>query len=171
MELTTARLRLVPLNTSFFDSTKEYTTDPENTRFMVHLPKASDREVMEFLRCCENEWSKIRPSFYEFAVLYQNQHIGSASLYFNSDGSGAELGYIFHRNYHGCGFATECAERLVSLCREIGVGRVTAHCDSENTPSAKVLSKIGMRLNGISYGRRNRINNGIRYENSYELLL
>lgn len=171
MILTTERLKLVPLNTHFFESTKKYTTDHENTRFMVHMPKADDTEVMEFLKYCEDEWNKEKPSFFEFAVIYNNIHIGSVSVYFSPDQLSAELGYIFDRDSHGNGFATECAQRLITLCREMGVKRMTAHCDSENIASARVLHKIGMSLTETKYGRKNRIDSGISFENSYELIL
>lgn len=61
-------------------------------------------------------------------------------------GCEAEIGYILDPAYAGRGFATEIArELLVMAFGDLGLRRVTAGCYADNTPSVRVLEKIGMR--------------------------
>ncbi|MBQ8523535.1 MAG: GNAT family N-acetyltransferase [Clostridia bacterium] len=165
----TERLTLVPLGTQFIDSTFRYATDPANTGFMVHMPKASREEVSEFLEYAENEWNKETPSFYEFAVLFDNDHIGSVSVYFNDSFDSGEIGYIIDKNYHNRGFAYESAKSVIDMCATNGIKSFTAHCDSENFASIRVLEKLGMEFVSSKFGRKNRSSDEIRTENSYKL--
>jgi RimJ/RimL family protein N-acetyltransferase len=58
----------------------------------------------------------------------------------------AELGYMFHPDWHGHGYATEAAAALVGLAfGKLGVHRVMAHLDARNVRSARVLERLGMR--------------------------
>lgn len=167
----TERLILLPLDTSYFASTYSYSTDLENTRFMVHMPKANKAEVMEFLSYTEAEWQKVKPAFYEYAVTYEGVHIGAVSVYFNSEFTHGEIGYIIDKHYHGNGFAHESAKAVIDMCVAMGVRSFTAHCDSENFPSIRVLEKLGMHFVSCRSGRKNRSSDEMRNENSYKLNL
>jgi RimJ/RimL family protein N-acetyltransferase len=58
----------------------------------------------------------------------------------------AEVGYIFHPDAHGQGLATQATGAMVDLgFRALGVHRVSAHLDSRNTRSARLLERLGMR--------------------------
>jgi len=61
--------------------------------------------------------------------------------------------YIFYSidvAYRNRGFATQCAERLLSYAfDEAGVPYVNGGCDKENIASYKVMVKIGMREDGF----------------------
>jgi ribosomal-protein-alanine N-acetyltransferase len=62
------------------------------------------------------------------------------------DEHGAEIGYVLARAYWGCGLAAEAARAVFAAIREIdGIYRVWAVCDIDNTASARVLEKIGLR--------------------------
>ena len=61
----------------------------------------------------------------------------------------AMLGYAYDRSVWGMGYATEAALAMLELAFDVlGVRRVWASCDSVNTGSARVLEKVGMRLEG-----------------------
>ncbi|HEY1826366.1 MAG TPA: GNAT family N-acetyltransferase [Acidimicrobiales bacterium] len=58
----------------------------------------------------------------------------------------AELGYVFHPEWHGHGYATEAAAALVDLAfRSLRVHRVFAHIDARNERSALLLERLGLR--------------------------
>lgn len=58
----------------------------------------------------------------------------------------AEIGYIFHPDSHGHGFATEAARALLDLGFEgAGMHRIYARCDARNTPSWRLMERLGMR--------------------------
>ncbi|EWT03629.1 acetyltransferase [Intrasporangium oryzae NRRL B-24470] len=59
------------------------------------------------------------------------------------------IGYAFHPDVHGRGFASEAASELLALAfRELGLRRVRADAFADNVASNRVLAKIGMRLEG-----------------------
>jgi ribosomal-protein-alanine N-acetyltransferase len=56
-----------------------------------------------------------------------------------------ELGYGVHPDYRNRGYATEATQALVAWALgQPTVRRVIAKCDPANTPSVRVLEKIGM---------------------------
>jgi RimJ/RimL family protein N-acetyltransferase len=58
----------------------------------------------------------------------------------------AEIGFTLARRYHGQGYAGEAVERLLAhLLGERRLHRVRANCDVENTASARLLERVGMR--------------------------
>lgn len=86
------------------------------------------------------------------------------------DGAAGELGWVFHRDYWGQGFATEAARALVAYCvRELKLRRLIAHCDAENAASYHVMEKLGMTRAGVSHSRKNRASNETRTEYLYEM--
>jgi RimJ/RimL family protein N-acetyltransferase len=58
-----------------------------------------------------------------------------------------EVGYVFHPDSHGRGFATEAVRRLVELAFDgAGAHRVYARADPRNEASTRLLTRLGMRL-------------------------
>ena len=73
--------------------------------------------------------------------------IGEVSLIWRSvpDLQG-EVGYIFHPDAHGRGFASEAARALVAFGFEVmGLHRIYARCDARNRASERVMQRLGMR--------------------------
>jgi RimJ/RimL family protein N-acetyltransferase len=57
-----------------------------------------------------------------------------------------EIGYIFHPDHGGHGYATEAAAAMVRLGFDgLGLHRVYGRIDARNTASARVLERLGMR--------------------------
>jgi RimJ/RimL family protein N-acetyltransferase len=65
-----------------------------------------------------------------------------------ADGSGqVEVGYAFHPDVAGRGFATEAARALLDLAfGRYGFHRAFARIDEQNTASVRVAQRLGMRL-------------------------
>ena len=64
----------------------------------------------------------------------------------NQEHQQAELGYVFHPDFQGQGFAREAAAAMLGLgFREFGFQRIYARCDARNTASYKVMERLGMR--------------------------
>ncbi len=169
IKIVTERLVLAPLGVDYLDSVNEYALDYENTKYMCHFPKRTTDETLSFLQDVELEWKKDSPSYYEFAILYDNNHIGSVSIYFEA-GVG-ELGWIIKRKHWGNGFATEAAKGLVEYFSKQGCRCFVAHCDTANVASFKVMEKLGMTRTGKSGGRKNRAASEESFEYRYELAL
>ena len=57
-----------------------------------------------------------------------------------------EIGFLFHPDHQGLGYATEAARPLLRLgFEELGLHRIVGRLDARNTASARVLEKLGMR--------------------------
>jgi len=58
----------------------------------------------------------------------------------------AELGWVFHPDHTGRGYATEAVRALIRLCFEdLGLRRVTAGCFAANEASWRLMERAGMR--------------------------
>jgi ribosomal-protein-alanine N-acetyltransferase len=65
------------------------------------------------------------------------------------EGHMAELSYVLAQDAWGRGYASEAAGRVVEAALGLsGVFRIWAMCDVDNVPSARVLEKTGMQLEG-----------------------
>ena len=163
-------LHLVKHGLRFLESTHTYSSDRENTRFMVYLPNESREETRAFLLAAEEEWEKESPSFYEFAILLGKEHIGAVSLYLNKERDTGELGWILDKRYWGHGYACQAAERVMAFGRDtLKITHFVAHCDSENAASRRVMEKLGMKRTCVNENRKNRSSPENRREYQYEL--
>ncbi|RKI83007.1 N-acetyltransferase [bacterium 1xD42-87] len=168
IEILTERLCLKPLGSKYLETVNAYAMDYENSKYMCRLPNESVEETVTFLAGVDAEWAKEEPAFYEFAILYHNEHIGAVGIYFEN-GIG-ELGWIVNKNYWRNGFAYEAAKALVSYFKEyMGTTHFIAHCDTENVASYKVMEKLGMTKTGEYGGRRNRAVLEDSFECQYEM--
>jgi RimJ/RimL family protein N-acetyltransferase len=58
----------------------------------------------------------------------------------------AEIGWAVDPAHQGLGYATEAATELVRICFEdLGVRRITATAFAQNTPSLRIMERLGMR--------------------------
>lgn len=136
--LKTKRLVLKPLNTNYLESTHAYASDIETTKFMLNLPNDTIEETESFSLEVENEWLKDKPTYYEFAILLNNIHIGAISIHLNANYTVGELGWILNKNYHKNGYALEAALCIKEYAKSnLKLKSICAHCDYKNKNSAK----------------------------------
>jgi len=58
----------------------------------------------------------------------------------------AELGWVFHPDFHGQGYATEAVARLLELAfSDLESHRIFAQLDPRNDSSARLCERLGMR--------------------------
>lgn len=58
----------------------------------------------------------------------------------------AEIGWAFDPAYGGRGLATEAVAGMLVICFEhLGLRRVVANCFADNTPSWRLMERLGMR--------------------------
>lgn len=171
MILTTERLTLRPSGPEYLHSTWRYSSDPENTRYMMNLPNDTIEECADYLLNAEAEWRKPCPMNCDFAILKDGEHIGGINLFMEEGKpTEAELGWILRKDCWGKGYATEAARALVRYAKEQrGITRLSAHCDGENAASARVMEKLGMQLVHRERGRRNKGSAEDREELTYTM--
>ena len=147
MEIKTERLLLRPMNISDQKIVHEYASDKENTKYLRFGPNDTIEETTAFLSGITKEWEKDSPDFYEFAIVLDGVQIGAVCVYLDDKHESGEFGWILNKKYWGHGYATEAALALKDFAvREMKVKKLIAHCDARNTASARVMEKIGLKL-------------------------
>jgi RimJ/RimL family protein N-acetyltransferase len=76
--------------------------------------------------------------------------VGDVVLFFHSAKHGAgEIGYVFHPEIAGRGYATEACAAVLNLAFDdrsgLGLHRVVARMDARNRSSARLAVRLGMR--------------------------
>ena len=58
----------------------------------------------------------------------------------------AEIGFLFHPDRHGQGFATESVRAVFAAAfSELGLHRIIGRTDARNIPSLRLMERLGMR--------------------------
>jgi RimJ/RimL family protein N-acetyltransferase len=148
-EIHTARLLLRrPLLDDARSLFERYTQDPAVTIYLTWRPHSEISETEAFIRRCMRSWET--GDAFPYAITLQEQRDAIGMIELRMQGHKAELGYVLAREYWGRGYMTEAAEALASWAiAQPAIYRVWALCDAENTGSARVMEKIGMRREGI----------------------
>lgn len=81
-----------------------------------------------------------------FAVCLDIVVIGYIA--FNIREEGYEIGYCFHADYHGNGYAKESHIALFDYLRTLGITKFIAGTAINNTPSVSLLKSLGFELIG-----------------------
>lgn len=57
-----------------------------------------------------------------------------------------DIGFIFHPDFHGKGYAREAAREMLRLgFEQVGFHRIEGRCDARNTASARLMERLGIR--------------------------
>ena len=80
------------------------------------------------------------------AVCLQDTVIGYVA--FNKREKGYEIGYCFHSNYHGKGYARESISTIFDVMKDKGAVNITAGTALNNTPSVRLLASLGFKQTG-----------------------
>ena len=115
---------------------------PEVARFEPYEPYSEEKAKTEAARRAEN------PDFWA-VCLPDGRLIGTIFLSKQPAFETWELGYAFHPDFWGHGYASEAARAMLGevFGRE-GAWRVVAMCDPENRASWRLLERLGMRREG-----------------------
>jgi RimJ/RimL family protein N-acetyltransferase len=85
------------------------------------------------------------------AVELEGRVIGDVLMHLDGldghDGKQAEIGWVFAPDVAGQGYATEAARAILQAAfDQVGVRRVWAQLEPENTASSRICERLGMRL-------------------------
>ena len=151
MILKTPRLFLREFRQEDFDAVHGYASDLEVVEFMPWGPN-TEQDTRDFLdRTMEGAVAEPREDYVLGVIRRSDERLlGAVGLHLaDADDHMAMLGYVYHREAWGHGYATEAARSVMSFAFEVlGLDRVWAGCDPANHASAGVLEKLGMSLEG-----------------------
>jgi len=147
--IATERLWLRPFTRGDVDAVYAYRSREDVCRFLFDEP-------MSRQTCAETIQTRISQQALEEEgdriVLAAERRedstvVGEVSLIWrNVEARQAEIGYIFHPEVHGQGFATEAGRALLEVgFRGAGMHRIYARCDARNVASFRVMERLGMR--------------------------
>ncbi|MGX6600539.1 GNAT family N-acetyltransferase [Micromonosporaceae bacterium Da 78-11] len=146
----TERLLLRPLTTDDVDALLAYRARPDVCRYVPFEPM--DRQTV--VDRLAGPWARTAftdegQSLTLGAVLADTGRlIGDVVLFWHSrQHRGGEIGYVFHPDVAGHGYATEAAQAVLRWSFDgLGLHRVVARLDERNEASAAVARRLGMRL-------------------------
>lgn len=139
MRLETERLYIRPLRETDWQEMKSIFLDFNNSKYAVYdmpLP-TEDREAQAWVK-------KFSESNLFFAVLRKEPGDMIGYVCFHKDGAKYDLGYCFLSAHHAKGYAYESTSALIQYFSEnYGAAVFTAGTAVDNTPSCKLLEKLG----------------------------
>jgi RimJ/RimL family protein N-acetyltransferase len=147
--LRTARLVVRPYSAADFDDLYSIHSRPDVTRYLYSEPgdatqvrEVLDRRIGE--PALDGDGQRL-----SLAVVWPqvDRVIGEVHLlWLSREHRQGEIGFVFHPDHHGKGFATEAAEVVLRLgFADLGLHRIIGRLDARIVGSARVLEKLGMR--------------------------
>jgi RimJ/RimL family protein N-acetyltransferase len=142
----TSRLLLRPFVADDLDALSQIFSDPDVMRYVGPRRPCSRDETRVSLESIIDHWS--RNGFGLWAAVFKPDQtmIGFCGLCFLDGTQEIEVGYRLSRRYWGLGLATEGG--LASLrfgFDKLGLDRIVAVVDPQNSASRHVLEKLGLR--------------------------
>ena len=148
--LRTDRLTLRRLKQSDTDDMFDYAKRQDVTEYLRWYPHQSKKYTSDYLRYVSARYNL--GDFYDWAVIENEsgKMIGTCGFTsFDLPHNSAEIGYVLNPDFHGKGYATEAAARVVEFgFSQLGLHRIEARFMRENTASLHVMEKLGMTLEG-----------------------
>lgn len=140
--LETPRLRLRPFSPDDGPALYAYLSDVRVVHFEPYAPFTEEQARKEAARRADD------PAFW--AVCRKDTGTVIGNLYCaRGDLDTWELGFVFHADHWKRGFATEAARTIVAEAFGAwNAHRMVAHCHPDNTPSWRLLERLGFRREG-----------------------
>jgi RimJ/RimL family protein N-acetyltransferase len=145
----TPRLILRPYTSDDFTALYDIQSRPEVTRYLLFDARDRDqaRASLE-LKMAASELNDEGGNLTLAVALPQTGAlIGDVTLFWLSRvNRQGEIGYVFHPDHGGRGYATEAALVMLRLgFEDLGLHRIVGRIDARNTASGRVLERLGMR--------------------------
>jgi RimJ/RimL family protein N-acetyltransferase len=147
--ITTSRLLLRPLNEADLEALLGYRNDPEVARYQSWT-KITPKEAQAFV---EQAAAAVpgpgRSLVFAITLPESGLLIGDCILKISEDGQQGEIGFTLSPLYQGQGYGVEAVQGLLDYAfGTLKLHRIVAVTDARNTPSAKLLERLGMRREG-----------------------
>jgi ribosomal-protein-alanine N-acetyltransferase len=125
-----------------------YAQDLEVTKYLSWKPTGNLEDTHAHLQASSLAWEEGRAFQWVILRKEDRQLLGAVGL--RVDGHKVELGYVLARKFWRKGYMTEAVRVVVDeALKDKEVYRVWAVCDVENSASARVMEKAGMKFEGV----------------------
>lgn len=149
--LTTARLRLEPIDDRHFDGLQAMNRLPEVMRFISGQPEAPG-QTRAMIDVVKGRWAQYGFSWWAFIDRESGELVGAGCIqYLGRDPANPhEIGWRLVPQRWGQGLATEAAQAMAGWAfGALGAPQLCAVCLPENEASTKVMHRLGMRYRGM----------------------
>jgi len=150
--LETNRLVLRSFQDDDLETFIAYRSDPLVARYQSWNAPYPRQTALAFGAEMRDKQPGIQGDWYQIAIQLKpgGPMIGDCAFHIlDEDAQQAEIAFTLARQYWGQGYAYEAASRLLDyLFSDLNLHRVRGICDAENTASARVLERLGMRREG-----------------------
>lgn len=147
--LQTERLRLRLMTASDVDAIHAYESREDVAAYQLFEPLSRAEVAERVAKRATAVRIGAEGDYFQLAVerLDDQRVVGDLFLGLRSlDGLSAEIGWTFHPDHQGHGFATEAANAVLRLAFErLGLHRVHAELDPRNARSVALCRRLGMR--------------------------
>ena len=125
----------------------------KDARVMRYFPSILTTEQTEsFYNRIQSEFKRNGWGLYAVELKSNGTFIGYVCLHeigFDADFTpGVEIGWRLDADYHNQGLATEAAKEVLKLAKKKGLQRLYSFTSKQNSPSERVMQKIGMKKVG-----------------------
>lgn len=146
----TERLVLRPMQMSDAERFLPALSDPANMRYWSGPPLETLDAVRDYIS--GNVFGAAYPAWVAAEQATPDQALGWVVLMDRKDGI-AEMGWMFRPDSQGKGYAFEAATPILQHgFRDRGFRRIYADVDPDNTPSVRLIEKLGLQLEGRARG-------------------
>jgi RimJ/RimL family protein N-acetyltransferase len=149
LPIRTTRLLLRPLDEADIEGLHSFRSDPETCTYLPFDPQDRDviRERVTGVMGSTSLESEHAAVALGVERVEDGRLVGDLILFhYEAEHGSAEVGWVFHRDVAGQGYATEAVAALLSATfGELGLRRVTARIDELNTASARLAERLGLR--------------------------
>lgn len=150
--LATPRLLLSPLRLEDAPAVFAYRSDPEVARYQGWEPPAID-DVRRFIEELASVAPNTPGTWLQLGIRLRDAGtlVGDVGLHFPAGRDAeAEIGVTVAQAYQGRGYAAEALRAaLAYLFGDLGKHRVIASVDPRNTPSMRLMARLGMRQEAL----------------------
>lgn len=172
MSFMTERLILRNYNIKDWERVHIYGADPEFSKYEFWGPNTLE-DTHNFVADMAQQ-AESNPRFkFDFAICLKENGllIGGCGIRRETELSQvANLGWAINSEFQGKGFATEAAKVLIEYgFQKLNLSVIYATCDTRNTPSYKVMEKLGMKRVGLIKGT-SEVKGYVRDSYRYEIL-
>ncbi|MEU1630637.1 GNAT family protein [Streptomyces sp. NPDC020096] len=126
-----------------------YRNDPDIARYQAWPSPLTPEAAIDQSRVY-SEQDPERPGWFQYAIELKADRsmVGDLGVNLHDNRLQADLGYTLAPALHCQGYATEAVRAVLGHLFRRGLHRVSAECDARNTPSARLLERVGFDLEG-----------------------